>query len=480
VPGEFKVAELPSSKELQRLEGPELDKLEYGKFRTVMGKLTFIQEDLVAGQYTWQELSKEVCTPTEASMSRLKHFTRFLYGHRETVQRQKVDKNENLIRIKVDSNYAGENNDRRSKDCVHAFVHGALVSNSVKDQAFLAQSSCEAELAGSHRGAIMGIFLHNMWEEMFGEKLDIIIETDSSAARCVAMRQGIGRIRHLEVRQIYMQTLVKSERLVVKKLPGVDNTADLGTKPVTSATFYHLIELVGLRKFENNKLEVILPWRTKKIKSNEGHGSMAAMMMALVGALQIKETETTEIITNPVGEFMMTNHYKMNQAAHIIDSAANNFIVVGLCILALFGAIAMGVIATLGFQQCIKVVHGFAKEKENENQKENDKEKESLRHGKNKISFGGANYAGHVVPTFDMPALPTVELATSSSKAEPFVDSFTPTYAGRDPRLQGGFISSNGNCIHLSEACIILHSCHGVKAVRSYKSWCSKCTPFPL
>jgi hypothetical protein len=140
---------------------------------------------------------------------------------------------------------------------VHAFVHGALISNSVKDQAFLAQSSCEAELAGQHRGAIMGIFLQNMWEEMFGEKLDIIIETDSSAARCVAMRQGIGRIRHLEVRQIYMQQLVKSERLIVKKLPGVDNTADLGTKAVTAATFYHLIELVGLRKFANDELEVL-------------------------------------------------------------------------------------------------------------------------------------------------------------------------------------------------------------------------------
>jgi large-conductance mechanosensitive channel len=301
----------------------------------------------------------------------------------------------------------------------------------------------------------MGIFLQNMWEEMFGEKLDIIIETDSSAARCVAMRQGIGRIRHLEVRQIYMQQLVKSERLVVKKLPGVDNTADLGTKPVTSATFYHLIELVGLRKFEHDNLEVILPWRTKKIKSG-GTGSVAAMMIALVGALQTKEVEAVDdVIKNPLGQYMMTKHYEINEAAQIIDSAANNFFVVGLCILALVGAIAIGVILTLAFQTCNKVVHEFNREQE-------------------QSSSSSKPDVGPAVPI-------TVALQEESEDEVPVYTTGKPTNSRvsvrLDPRLRGGYVSGGGTCIHASESCIIRHSCYGEKAARQYKTWCSKCTP---
>ncbi len=485
VPGEFKVAELPSSKELQRLEGPELDKIEYGKFRTVMGKLTFIQEDLVAGQYTWQELSKEVCTPTEASMARLKHFIRFLFGHRETVQLQKIVKSEKIIRVKVDSNFAGENNNRRSKDCVHAFVHGALVSNSVKDQAFLAQSSCEAELAGSHRGAIVGIFLQNMWEEMFDEKLDIVIETDSSAARCVAMRQGIGRIRHLEVRQIYMQQLVKSERLVVKKLPGIDNTADLGTKAVTAATFYHLIELVGLRKFTGDTLEVIQPWRAKRASKGMDYSSVAAMLVTLVSALQPREVASSEshavdLLVGISGassephavDLLVGVAEKFEEASRVLDIASCNWILVSLLVLAVLGSIALGVMTTLGVQFAYKVYDSMV-QKEIDNEIDKHKEIEK----KNKIDVRAVTSTRSDPMDLVVGSTQRGVASTDPHVVDLVVGASYKTIRIVDKRLQGGFVSRGGACIHLDEQCIIRHSNLGDKSIRNFRFWCSKCVP---
>jgi large-conductance mechanosensitive channel len=192
------------------------------------------------------------------------------------------------------------------------------------------------------------------------------------------------------------------------------------------------------------------------------------MMIALVGALQTKEVEAVDnVITNPLGQYMMTKHYEINEAAQIMDSAANNFFVVGLCILALVGAIAIGVILTLAFQTCNKVVHEFNKEQEEEKKKEKEREQEQP-------SSSSKPDVGPAVPI-------TVALKEESEDEVPVYITGKPTNSRvsvrLDPRLRGGYVSGGGTCIHASESCIIRHSCYGEKAARQYKTWCSKCTP---
>jgi hypothetical protein len=289
----------------------------------------------------------------------------------------------------------------------------------------------------------MGIFLQNMWEEMFGEKLDIIIETDSSAARCVAMRQGIGRIRHLEVRQIYMQQLVKSERLIVKKLPGVDNTADLGTKAVTAATFYHLIELVGLRKFANDELEVIQPWRAKRVTKGN-YNSVSAMVAALVGALQLREVDSQLLALQTPLRQVEDSLSTLSEDAVVILSS---WVMIGVLVMAFIGAVGLGVALTLGCQHIGGFVHKYTNELKHEELKKKAKPDDEI--------IVGTTVGEHAGSTVDQPTYPT---------------------GYEDLRTIGGFTSNGGICLHLDENCIIKHSCHGLKAERSYKFWCKKCS----
>ena len=54
--------------------------------------------------------------------------------------------------------------------------------------------------------------------------------TDSSAAKSFVNRRGLGKMRHLQIRDLWLQDEVEHGRLVVHKVKGDQNPADLMTK----------------------------------------------------------------------------------------------------------------------------------------------------------------------------------------------------------------------------------------------------------
>ncbi len=56
------------------------------------------------------------------------------------------------------------------------------------------------------------------------------VGTDSSAAKSFVCRRGLGKLRHLQIRDLWLQTEVRDGRLEVRKVLGTQNPADLMTK----------------------------------------------------------------------------------------------------------------------------------------------------------------------------------------------------------------------------------------------------------
>ena len=54
--------------------------------------------------------------------------------------------------------------------------------------------------------------------------------TDSSAAKSFVSRRGLGKMRQLEIRDLWLQAEVDQGRLMVHKVKGDQNPADLMTK----------------------------------------------------------------------------------------------------------------------------------------------------------------------------------------------------------------------------------------------------------
>ena len=68
---------------------------------------------------------------------------------------------------------------------------------------------------------------------------------DAVAAIGIVKRQGLGRVRHLAVADLWIQQKAKEGSVVYEKLAGYSNTSDIMTKPVEADVLNRHMEAMG-------------------------------------------------------------------------------------------------------------------------------------------------------------------------------------------------------------------------------------------
>ncbi len=81
-----------------------------------------------------------------------------------------------------------------------------------------------------------------------GVELKPEVHADSSAARGICHRSGIGKVRHLAVAQLWVQDLVRSNACRLFKVLGTENPADLMTKPLSRPEIDGHLARLGLSR----------------------------------------------------------------------------------------------------------------------------------------------------------------------------------------------------------------------------------------
>eukprot|EP00973_Karenia_brevis_P069001 9591646-Karenia_brevis.AAC.1 len=84
--------------------------------------------------------------------------------------------------------------------------------------------------------------------EDVGIRLSITIHTDSSAAKGITERSGIGRVRHLDVADLWVQDRVRSKEIRIRKIAGTENPPDILTKHVSREVLDYHVSGIGLRR----------------------------------------------------------------------------------------------------------------------------------------------------------------------------------------------------------------------------------------
>ena len=79
--------------------------------------------------------------------------------------------------------------------------------------------------------------------------MEITLLTDSSAAKSFASQRGLGRMRHLAAKGLWIQEEICRSRLKLEKIAGTENPADvltkfLGRKEVSEACLGMNVEIV--------------------------------------------------------------------------------------------------------------------------------------------------------------------------------------------------------------------------------------------
>jgi len=148
-----------------------------------------------------------------------------------------------IIEVWVDSDWA-KGEERKSTSGGIMTVGGVAVKHWSRSQRTRALSVGEAEYAAMVSGAAEGLGLQTLMKEL-GWETEAVVKTDSSTAKAVASRRGLGKLRHVEVRMLWIQDAVKRERIKVKKVGGDRNLADHLTKEKSLAEYKDLLKEVG-------------------------------------------------------------------------------------------------------------------------------------------------------------------------------------------------------------------------------------------
>ena len=80
------------------------------------------------------------------------------------------------------------------------------------------------------KGAIEGLNVQRLAYTL-GNELCLEPKTDASAARGVILRQGVGKVRHFQVKQLWLQENVAARDLTIVKILRAENCAGAFTHP---------------------------------------------------------------------------------------------------------------------------------------------------------------------------------------------------------------------------------------------------------
>ena len=247
--GDSKPAGTPGSKAtgkglrdaLEPLEGPEA-KL----FQCVAGLVNFVAVDRPDVQFSVKVILADMTRPLVISMFRLKRLVRYLHGRRELwwmYDRQDMPR---AVVYETDSDWADDEVTRKSTSSVFGFFGSHLLETQVASQPVVALSSGEAEFYAIGRGAASAIMMRQFFAQC-GIEVRSRVSSDSSAGRAIASRIGSGKVRHLQIRDLWVQERVREGDLLLDRVSTLENRSDLGTKYLDRSRMDLLMSMSGLR-----------------------------------------------------------------------------------------------------------------------------------------------------------------------------------------------------------------------------------------
>ena len=206
-------------------------------YRSLVMRAQFLAQGGADLSEAVKSLTRKVKAPNESDMKDLKRLGRYLVGRPRVVNVYCPQRPTNVIKVHADSDHAGCLPTRRSTTGytisisigTHCVKHGSNL------QSTIALGSGESEFYALTRGAALGLSLKSLTAD-WGQIYDLIVLSDSSAARGTAARRGLGKLRHVQTRYLWDQERVANNDLAVKSVNTKQNLADLCTKPVSRET----------------------------------------------------------------------------------------------------------------------------------------------------------------------------------------------------------------------------------------------------
>ncbi len=223
----------------------ELNSSDATLYRAIVARGSSLAQDRSDIAFSVKELSRRMSCPDARDCQSLKRLGRYLLKRERAVSHFCYQSCPEHWSIWVDSDWASCHRTRKSTSGgMVMFGNHALKSWSTTQQV-IALSSGEAEYYSMVRGGSMGLGINAIASDL-GLSFKVIVKTDASAAQGIASRKGLGKVRHIDVSQLWLQDKVSKKEIVIEKVSTHINVADALTKYVDSGKLNSHMISVGL------------------------------------------------------------------------------------------------------------------------------------------------------------------------------------------------------------------------------------------
>lgn len=223
-------------------------------FKSLVGSLMYITTTRPDIQFVVSYISRFMSRPTEAHFAAAKRVLRYLQGTLDYGIWYKRG-GSGKMEVFTDSDFAGDQNDRKSTSGYLVLWDGAAVSWSSKKQGIVTLSSTEAEYVAAAACACQVIWIRGILEELGMKQEDgSVIRCDNTSTIKLSKNPVFhGRCKHIGVRYHFLRDLVGDGTVELQHVGSKEQIADIFTKPLHREVFVKLREKLGVCSLEDKQ-----------------------------------------------------------------------------------------------------------------------------------------------------------------------------------------------------------------------------------
>ncbi len=192
-----------------------------------------------------------MASPTETGVQSMNRMGRYLEGHRRVVFEYPFQM-AGAVDVYSDTDWSGCVKTRKSTSGGCLMVGRHLIKSWSSTQGLVSLSSGEAEFYGVTKAAGVALGYKSLLKDL-GVTAEIRVWTDSTATVGICGRQGLGKLRHIDTRSLWIQQKLRAGDLELRKVRGEVNPADLFTKHLSSEERVRALMLLMGCRFQGGR-----------------------------------------------------------------------------------------------------------------------------------------------------------------------------------------------------------------------------------
>ena len=241
-----RVSFTPSSDSISISKSDFLTPSRAAEYRSLVGIAMYLAQERFDLQYATKTLASHLQQPTQSAwnaLGRLVGYLRFSEDFclkmeqskkgttfMEAQLKQHHEREKNTLEVSTDSDWSGSGDMKSTSSAVHV-MNGIFIHSTSRSQKCISLSSTEAEWYAASAGVCDAYYLQHIVEFVINSSCNVLIlHTDNSAVRMLSLKFGVGRLRHIRGRLLWLQQKMSSHELDIRQIPTLQNVSDMNTK----------------------------------------------------------------------------------------------------------------------------------------------------------------------------------------------------------------------------------------------------------